>query len=173
VRAAVLRRLQAGAVVAEARTWQRVGDDVLAQLRVIDLAADGLAGDCLLFTLVGVVVTAELVAVFGLGDGVYGIDGEVRQLGPFADNAPPYLGHALVGGPATPLQLHALRAADTVDEVVIGTDGATAVDVAGLAADPLIWRNPDGLRRRLAVLAAERGGPVADDVALAILRRHR
>jgi hypothetical protein len=169
--AAALRRLEGGAAVADPRTWERVGQDVLAQLRVIDLAADGLAADCLLFTLVGAVVTAELVAVFGLGDGIYGLDGDVRELGPFPDNAPPYLGHALVGGPATSLQLHALRPADSVAQVLIGSDGAAAVDVCGLAADPLIWRNPDGLRRRLAVLAAERGGPVSDDVALAVLRR--
>ncbi len=183
--AAVVRRLDSGAAPADPYTWSRIGDDVLAQLRVIDLAAGGLAAECLLFTLVGAVVTEELAAVFALGDGIFVIDGVVTELGPFEGNAPPYLGHALVGGPGRALELVALRPAREVGCLVVATDGAAAIDVTALAADPLVWRNPDGLRRRLASLAAEQldidwdgrrvlrsGGPVVDDAAIALLRRH-
>ena len=32
----------------------------------------------------------------GLGDGVFAVDGVVQVIGPFPENAPPYLGYRLV-----------------------------------------------------------------------------
>jgi len=191
---AVGRRLDAGASPADPATWERAGDDVLAQLRVLALAIGddpaSIAADMMLFTLVGAAVTTELAVVFGLGDGVFAIDGAATELGPFPGNAPPYLGHRLLGGPATPLAAIALRPIGEVDSVVVATDGALPlVDdgrLTALADDPLVLGNPDGLRRRLAVLARDRievdwdahridrdGGPLTDDAAVAILRRRR
>jgi hypothetical protein len=66
----------------------------------------------LLFTLLGAIVTPQDTVMFGLGDGVYALNGEITQvLGPYAHNAPPYLAYHLL--PATelgfappPLQVH-------------------------------------------------------------------
>lgn len=177
-------------------------DDLLDDLAGL---ADALGGDpaetardLLLFTVLGVLVTRSVAAVFSVGDGVWALDGVVRRIGPFPGNAPPYLGHALLGaGSAAPgFVVEALGPADEVRSILIATDGAA--DLAAAAAErvpgrdqlvgPLsqFWdddrylRNPDAIRRRLALLNAQaparggsgwRGGLLPDDTTLVVLRR--
>ncbi|MGH2344965.1 MAG: protein phosphatase 2C domain-containing protein, partial [Chloroflexota bacterium] len=59
--------------------------------------------DCLLFTIIGIVISGENAVLFALGDGVIGYNGDIQVLGPYPNNAPPYLGYALLpdGTPAT------------------------------------------------------------------------
>jgi hypothetical protein len=59
---------------------------------------EAMPGDCatairehFLFTIVAAAVAGDEVAVWAIGDGGYGFGGPLRALGPFADNAPPYL----------------------------------------------------------------------------------
>jgi len=136
--------------------------------------------DLLLFTVVAAAITAEGAAVWALGDGAYGYDGVVRVLGPFADNAPPYLAYDLLGDPR---DAH-FEVLPSARRVVIATDGAQDLDYDLAAFGAISLINPDSLRRRLVILA--RGeeriawgegrvhrtpAVLQDDCAVAILER--
>jgi hypothetical protein len=159
-------------------------------------------GEALLFTVVGAVCTPDEVLVFSAGDGLWALNGEVHDLGPFPGNAPPYLSYGLLS-PGTPLLgARALRPTAEVDSLVLGTDGAG--ELHGLSGAVLpggdepvgplsrLWTedryfaHPDALRRRLAMLNRESvradfsarrlvraAGLLADDTTLVILRRQR
>lgn len=96
--------------------------------RDIDPAFRSFVMEHLLFTIVGVAITSEMATFFALGDGVIVVNGEVTTLGPFKDNAPPYLGYRL-------LSPHSRKHPDIqvvreipmaeLNSFVIGTDGVT------------------------------------------------
>ncbi len=188
---ALARRLGRGAAAADAELWRAVRAECGAALAALleTFAGDREAAlrDGFLFTIVAAAVTRDEVAVWALGDGAYALGASSAcVLGPFADNAPPYLAYDLLGEP---------RAAELVvvpgscGSVVIATDGV--VDLIGedapapvLAAfsAPALAR-PDALRRHLALLArsGERidwearrvvraPAPLQDDCAVAALR---
>jgi hypothetical protein len=156
--------------------------------------------DCLLFTVVGAVVTPEHTLVFSAGDGVWALNGQVRPLGPFPGNAPPYLAYGLLPDCSVPFARQALVPTSEVESLLLGTDGVgdlarlseALVPEGGDIVGPLsqFWRearyfrNPDALRRRLSVLSREavRVDPVShrlvrtpgllpDDTTLVVLRR--
>lgn len=141
--------------------------------RGLDARPDGFSAvvaDHLLFTFLCAVARDGRALVFGLGDGVVLVDGEVLCLDAGADNAPPYAAYRLVGGQLEP-QLHLIGAAE---RVVVATDGLTSLSrrtpatLRALADEPACWKNPVALQRRLNVLAeAER---FSDDATLAVLR---
>lgn len=143
----------------------------------------------LLFTLVGALVTPAHTVVYSLGDGVYGINGGLVEIGPFPENRPPYLSYDVVEErPVWPVVVNACWASDAVQSVILATDG-----LAPLLAEPTLVqefarpryvRNRDAVRRRLSVLNRERrtifwderrvlkeSGRFADDVALIILQK--
>lgn len=159
-----------------------------------------LVGEHLLFTVVGAALTPTHTLVFSAGDGLWGLNGEIHPLGPFPNNAPPYLAYGLLSPDAVPLERQALMPTGEVMALMLGTDGAA--DLARLAearvperdelvgplsqywTDERYFRNPDALRRRLALLnresvradfAAHRlertPGLLADDTTLIVLRR--
>ncbi len=126
--------------------------------------------DHLLFTFLCAVVRDGRALVFGLGDGVVLVDGDLLCLDAGPDNAPPYAAYRLVGGHLEP-QLHFIGAAS---RVVVATDGLTglagrnASALRALVDEAATWKNPAALKRRLNVLAeAER---FSDDATLAVLR---
>ncbi len=140
----------------------------------------------LLFTLVGAVVGPEETALFALGDGLLELNGRSFPLGPFPGNQPPYLGYALLpqalhGFAPEDLQLQ-IRARVPTSELrslALGTDGALDLGAAAatldlLLTEPVLFKNPDGLRRRLYLLARDQPGrpaPLHDDTTLVLLRR--
>ncbi|HEY5952300.1 MAG TPA: protein phosphatase 2C domain-containing protein [Kofleriaceae bacterium] len=174
---ALTARLRAGASVTSPATWLAVRSDVVRALadlieRMACSAFDSarVAHEYFLFTVVAAAVTPDAAAVWALGDGAYSFGDHTRVLGPFADNAPPYLAYELVGDtrPA-----HFEVAPPSCGAIIVATDGATdgAADMAtgiatdngldgfaaniGLerfAADPFL-DHPDALRRQLSVLA--------------------
>jgi hypothetical protein len=207
---------QAGArqVVASAlrllREGERVeGNGFLPLLRERSLAflrelaqslGKGCLQDCLLFTVVGAVVTPEHTLVFSAGDGLWALNGQVRALGPFPGNAPPYLAYGLIPDSLVPFVPQALVPTAEVRSLLLGTDGVG--DLARLAealvpereepvgalsqywSEERYFRNPDALRRRLSLLSREsvRVDPVShrlvrtpgllpDDTTLVVLRR--
>ena len=112
----------------------------------------------LLFTVVAAAVRGDEAAVWALGDGVYSFGYYARQLGPFADNAPPYLGYDLLGD-ARPahFEVVCLRRGTRgggVDAIVVGTDGAAEI-IGGIErfAGRRYVEHADALRRELAILA--------------------
>jgi hypothetical protein len=136
--------------------------------------------ELLLFTIVAAAITDDGAAVWALGDGAYGCDGNVRVLGPFADNAPPYLAYDLLGDPRE-AHFEALTAAR---RIVIATDGVEGLDHDLAVFGAVSTGNPDALRRKLALFArgeeriawgegrVHRSPAVLqDDCAVAILER--
>ncbi len=154
-----------------------------------------------LFTVIGVVVLAEETVVFAAGDGVFAVNGEVVVIGPFAGNAPPYLGLSLLGKKTGTAGegLKILRRVPTseVESLVVGSDGVgdlvevhrdgvNGVALAGFWEDDALFRNPDGVRRRLAKLnqpvreidwearrVRKTGATLDDDTTLVVIRRKR
>jgi hypothetical protein len=169
---AVAARLAAGALV-----WEDVRAEVVEQLAAIVARMPGDAvRECFLFTIVSAAIVGDEVSVWALGDGVYSIDGRARVLGPFADNQPPYLGYDLIGERhEAHVEIRRGRS------VVVATDGAEDLDVDAIAMAG--FAHPDGLRRRLAVLAratehvdwderriVRAAAPLQDDCAIAAVR---
>ncbi len=153
---ALSARLDAGAAV-DAALFEAAGGDVLAHLAALVAAmADdpaAVVADHLMFTSLAAVVTPEAVAVHAIGDGVIAI-GDVRhEVGPFPDNAPPYLARALLG--ERPAGVTWTADPREVDLVAIASDGAGALpELRALAAD-VVFRNPAALTRRLSLLAED------------------
>jgi hypothetical protein len=94
-------------------------------------------------------------AVWALGDGAYSFGDYTRVLGPFEDNAPPYLAYDLLGE-ARPAELAIASSARAHPRgaIVIATDGACDLDngLEQFLAEKYV-AHPDALRRQLAVLA--------------------
>jgi hypothetical protein len=180
----------------------QLGQDVLASLRVLarEMSIDASSfsravTDHFLFTIVGVLITARRATLFSLGDGLAIVNGERTQLGPFPNNEPPYLGYALLPGARdrgdsepVSFEIHRSMAASELQSLLLGTDGAVELETVaerpipgrGEAVGPLsqfwnddrFFRNPDMVRRRLAVLnRGPRGGLLADDTTLVVVRR--
>lgn len=159
--------------------WQALRKRLLEEMQTLkeQLGADaqGLLDYCL-FTLIGCLVTPATTWIFGLGDGVFAINEQLHRIGPFANNAPPYLGYSLLweaekGPDPFQLQVYAQRPTEQVQSVLIGSDGVgDLMDVAekylpgkSEPVGPLnqFWRcdryfhNPDQVRRRLAQINRE------------------
>ena len=169
---------EGGTASSFAATLEGVRRDVLDRLGVFAWElGDGALRDMLLFTVVGVVVTPAQTAVFSIGDGVYAINGDLRRIGPFPDNAPPYLAYALldempvVAGSEPRVTIEECLPTDEVEALMIGTDGV--LELAAAEGEPFpgregrvgplarLWSeeryfsNADALRRELAVLNSQ------------------
>jgi Protein phosphatase 2C len=186
--AAAAARLQAGE--RPRALWDGVRAEVAATLaRLVEAMAgdrpderEAAIREHFLFTVVAAAVAGDEVCVWAIGDGAYRLGERIRVLGPFADNQPPYLGYDLLGAPeAAHVEVRDARAGF----VLVATDGVVELDAALLDPAQLgaVLDHPDGLRRRLAVLArgedridwdARRAvrtpAALQDDGAIAVLR---
>jgi len=82
--------------------------------------------DYFLFTFVGFAITQETTCIFSLGDGIYSLNGEMTRIGPFQQNAPPYIGHQfLKKGLGYNRGIFIEKVIDTnfVKNIMVGTDG--------------------------------------------------
>jgi hypothetical protein len=181
---AIAAALAGGAAVGEAATWEAARAGVAARLAALVGGlgdAETAVHELLLFTIVAAAVDREHAAVWALGDGHAILDGRAIDLGPFADNRPPYLGYDLLGDRrAASLVITPARAAGVA---VVATDGAGELPLAALADDARLVAHPDALRRYLALRARGREeidwieqrvkrtpAELTDDCAIAILR---
>lgn len=126
-----------------------------------------------LFTIVGVFITQSQAVSFSLGDGLMFINGEKISLGPFPNNAPPYLAYGLMTTslaqdcPTTlQFQINRVLPVEELQSFLIGTDGVQdLMDVADkklpgkeqtIGSIDALWKqdrffaNPDFVRRHLA-----------------------
>lgn len=205
--AAMARRLAAGECPGEQETWEAARAEVVAGLRALldgwrvpAAAGEGDGGDGdgddggqdddraaleehLLCTAIAAAKGRRAAAVWAIGDGAFVLDGELHQLGPFPDNAPPYLAYDLVGA-ARPARFTACSLGGG-GTLLVASDGAAALGAAlvELTAEPRFLEHPDALRRTLAQLArpaeriawAERrvertAAALQDDAAIGLLR---
>ncbi len=154
-----------------------------------------------LFTLIAAVIADDHAAVFVLGDGLVSINGSVSTFGPFAGNAPPYLGHIFMGKEESFTLFRSMRTTE-VDSIVIATDGACEWDtlchqclpgenervgpLGQFINEDKFFNHPDQLRRKLARMNRVVNRPdwearrfekqpalLEDDTTFATLRRRR
>lgn len=186
---ALRRSLDSGQGVEEALECTRL--DVLSELGRLSSALGGdlsaLVQDSLLFTLLGAIVTDQGAWVFGLGDGVRAINGDV-SVESFPDNAPPYVGYALLeDGSQSRFSVHPRIPVEELSSLLIATDGLVPLvgpRLPELWRDDRHFRNPQALSRRLTQLAREtpridwdvrrvarERALLTDDATLVVIRR--
>ena len=163
--------------------WNRVKTLVLSHIAVIARAMGGsfsqTINDHFLFTVVGAVITPWNTFLFSVGDGVFVVNGEVFRLGPFPNNAPPYITYSLVGSSLTgcksellDIQVNKIIPTNELQSLLVGSDGVLElIDSAnkklpqreGLVGpidqfwtDDQYFKNDDAVRRRLAMINMER-----------------
>lgn len=124
-------------------------------------------GEMLLFGFLAIAVTKDVAIVFGVGDGLACVDGEVTVIDPGPENAPTYAAYALLGATIEPRVLFVGRA----DCIAVATDGVDASTLGELAVDPRFDKNASLLRKRMNVLGEE--GRFHDDATVAVVRRRR
>lgn len=98
--------------------------------------------DYFLFTTVGALITPDQTWTFAIGDGAIALNGELTPLGPFPDNAPPYLTYGLIQDYVEGLtpedlrfQVHHQVSTAEVQSILLGTDGV--LDLVALEDLPL------------------------------------
>ena len=214
---AVAKRLQEQGDITDHQFWQGVQKDVLGQMRSLTTSLQRSTSNAtadweiiqayLLFTIMGAVITPETTVVFGLGDGVFAINDDVTSIGPFANNAPPYLAYGLMPEGFTQFSaddlqftIHCQLPTAEVRSLLIGSDGVDDLraianqllpnkakpigDLSQFWQDDRYFKNPDMIRRRLALLNREQtkpdwsnqqltktGGLLPDDTTLVVMRR--
>lgn len=165
-----------------AQFWERIRQDVLAQLRVLANAMDKSLSqvilDYFLFTVVGVIINPKNLVTFSLGDGLIIVNEEAVPLGPFPNNEPPYLTYGITGSSITDknpellqFKINSIINTDDVQSILIGTDGVldlmrvAELNVPGkdevVGSISQFWendryfKNPDMVRRKLSLINRE------------------
>jgi hypothetical protein len=138
--------------------------------------------DHFLFSVVGFVAYGNTVTVFYCGDGTYAINDTFVKLGPFPNNMPPYLAYDLFTETPTEITTVSYLARD-VSSIMLGTDGTDFIPnfkerTASFLAEDIMFKNPDVLRRRLALLNHEKihdgiltPGILRDDTTIVLARK--
>lgn len=164
----ILSRAAAGTV-----DWRAAAKAIVGRLGVIATAAHAAdVHEHFLFTVVGCVITAEETLIFHAGDGLFAVNGEMRQIGPYAGNAPPYLTYALAGAIEPAFTIADRRETAAVESVLIATDGAEPLLGTGeLEQMVRVPFNPDAIRRRLFLLTLPGRSRLEDDATVAVARR--
>ncbi|MGK3995502.1 protein phosphatase 2C domain-containing protein [Sorangium sp. So ce1024] len=204
----VLGALRRGGDVASQETWEQARRGALAPLRTVAAGMGGSLAEVVstyfLFTVVGLAISGDTACVFSVGDGLIALGDELLRLGPFPRDEPPYLAYGLLdrppGGEAPRFTVHRAFPSSALQTALLGTDGA--VDLLESSSRPLpggggevgplsrFWeddryfRNPDAVRRRLALInrsvarpvwkeerMEREGGLLRDDTTVVVVRR--
>jgi hypothetical protein len=122
------------------RLWSVIKTNIVDRLHVVatQLVLSGgaddwveLIRDYFTFTIFGAVITPSHTIIFSIGDGLYTVNGESRQIGPFPNNAPPYIGYALlpdVDVERSEFAIHEVLQTQTIETLVLGTDGIAELE---------------------------------------------
>lgn len=163
---------------------ERIRRNIIVSLRVVaeqmGPSMTDVVKNYFLFTTVVAVMTPCCTWIYSIGDGVYAVNGEFAQIGPFPDNMPPYLAygglvHSSINPDLTVFNCHKSMATVDVESLMIGTDGVMDFHVAAeknipgkqelLGPVSQFWTedkymtNPDQIRRRLALANREYAVP--------------
>jgi len=181
--------------------WDRLRERILSRVSYATRSMDGefkrTIGDYFLFTIVGALILPEVTAIFSIGDGIIGINERLIKIGPFPNNQPPYLAYSLLDQSLTGFSpdelrftVHSVTPTNEVQTVLIGTDGvmdlSRAFPLNQFWDNDLYFKNPDAVRRRLALMNKEsvkidwekgevnrEGGLLPDDTTLVVIRRKK
>lgn len=143
----------------------------------------------LLFTIVGFVVNEFNYCVFSIGDGVYQFKEKLlyerKIIGPFKNNAPPYLAYKMHPKVISDIRFNIHHTGLTSDlmSIIVGTDGVVDMikseDINQFVEKDMYFKNPDAIRRKLFMMNKERAlsdgskyrGILNDDTTVVALRR--
>jgi hypothetical protein len=155
-----------GAQIAARALLDGSPESILPKIRSVAqmLALPQAMNDYFLFTIVAAIITPQETTILSAGDGLFAVNGDVHIIGPYPDNAPPYLGYG-----DTALSVEYRGPTNGIETLLLATDGATriAADLSSFWSDDLIFRNPDAVRRRLFLRRAK----LDDDTTVVVLRR--
>lgn len=190
----------------EREFWTNVQEDFLQRLREMvghldpDLTLNKmLVQEYGLFTIVGGVITSELVVIFSWGDGVIILNNVRTELGPFPNNSPPYIGYELLKPGRSEFRVNSLAFSE-FDSLLLGTDGVMELinnshknlpgkrelvgEISQFWHKDLYFKNPDQIRRRLTLINREntqidwstqqvikQGGWLQDDTTFIVIRK--
>jgi serine/threonine protein phosphatase PrpC len=175
----------------EPKFWDSVKTNLLQQLKdFVDLFNGDreFVNDHLLFTIVGALITPMETVTFSIGDGAIAINGKLNQIPAYPDNAPPYLAYGLYKPEAINFEIRDRLATSELESLLIATDGIDDLlkveDIAQFWQKEQYFKNPDAIRRKLAMLNREevkpdwtkqeivkRSGVLSDDTTLVVIRR--
>ena len=163
--------------------FERLRMNLLGQISVLACqmgqSLSTVVNDYFLFSLVGFIATQEETIFFYCGDGVYFVNGESVKLGPFPGNKPPYILYGLMGDSSPSFEIVSYKTS-SVTSVAVGTDGTDYIlDLDSVllkwSSMDLVFKNPDFLRRQLALMNLERvengiltPGPLKDDISIVL-----
>jgi len=156
----------------EGRFWQKIRENVLAEIRVLANKMGGnfsqTINDYFLTTVLGLLVLPETTYVFAVGDGLCAVNDQLQDVTASAGNTPPYMTYALLNQQSFSegdLQF-TVRGWKTkeIDSVLLGTDGAASLPLTcdgdkqedqglsllAITEDDQYAQNPDAIRRKLA-----------------------
>lgn len=185
--------------------WQRIQSRIVSKLTVLvefmGESISSIVNNYFLFTCVGVVMTPKTTYIFSLGDGMYAVNGEINELGPFPKNAPPYMMYTLTGSSLfdespelLKIQINEEIATCNIQTLLLGSDGIMdfmnieELFVPGQSnlvgsldqfwEEDKFFRNPDMIRRRLAMVNKEKAvgnqiipGLLPDDTTCIVIRQ--
>lgn len=124
----------------------------------------------LLFSILGCYSTQNSTIIFSYGDGYYGINDRLYRIGPFPDNAPPYLAYKLLDSEDVSINniegsfsIEKIIPTKSVSHIFLGTDGVEDLisadgnffpgrdqhvpSLKNIFKDDHYFTNPDALRR--------------------------
>lgn len=171
--------------------WDLVKLNLLQKLKDFVLLTNGdieFVNNYLLFTILGAVITERETIAFSMGDGAIAINGKLNQIPHYPDNAPPYLAYGLYKPDAINFEIRDRLPTCELESLLIATDGIDDLiaveDIAQFWKEDRYFKNPDAIRRKLAMLNREevkpdwhrkeltkRSGVLSDDTSLVVIRR--
>jgi hypothetical protein len=197
-------RLAAEWIVANAREYlawwagappeEVVGELIAGLVDYVGRVARDLApcaiGEMFLFTVLAAIVERERTFIFGLGDGVFAVNGRIVPLDSGEQNAPKYPAYKLVGSSLLELDpgsldpvVHFVGPTAEVESLIIATDGALELEArrdepmrdglpqGGLEAlTKVAGANPSLVHKRLNAIGAV-AGRLRDDTSVVVVRR--
>jgi hypothetical protein len=170
--------------------WYNVRQDVLARIRILAQSMDDnlITTICQYFlsTVVGCIITPTSTCIFGCGDGVFYLNGDMHVLGPFPGNKPPYLCYGITGSEVTnqnpsllDIQRHIICPSDEVQTLLIGSDGVSDLvniadqhlpgrqekigNISQFWTDDIYFSNPEWMRNVLTTINTEKRIPVWEE----------
>ena len=115
-------------------------DNIAVSAKKIDGGFVDVIMDYFLFTTMGFIMTPQKTTIFYVGDGVYFVNGIEHVIGPYPNNAPPFVAYQLVNNflarPRHDLNfVTQVYDTDHVHSLLIGTDGVT--DLMQASEEPI------------------------------------
>lgn len=174
--AQIAARLIVSSLVA-GTSWELCWAEVTSKLRYLALCMETpshpfekIVDDFFLFTIVGVVIKPDQTLIFSRGDGMYIVNDTKFVIN--ENNTPNYLGYHLSRPRAHSMMVDVIEKMPTehIEQIVISTDGAQHIDYKPLLKNPIVWENPDYLRRCFQNMQKHDPQTFHDDTTAILLR---